>query len=294
MMASLDLRSWSISRGEVRKIDREAVLKKSVWTDSIGSLTVTRGQYELGNYSVVFWGIASVFISMSSKNVRIYPVGSGTSFETIEHILQDQVLPRIIAHEGRLVLHAGAVSQRGGAIAFLGDSGRGKSTLSASLMEDGWSLMGDDALLVSDEDSIFFGSATYKSLRLLPDSIDSLLIDNSALSRVADYTNKKRVSTKPDTDADNKSVALKAFFFLAAETSGNRIALRQMSVAETCMGFIKNSFSLDPTDKVHAEKKLKYVSALASTVPAFELTYPREYSRLPDVHKAIRKELASI
>ncbi len=51
---------------------------------------------------------------------------------TLQHLLFDQILPRLIAHAGRLVLHASAVGASAGAILFLGGTGQGKSTLAAS------------------------------------------------------------------------------------------------------------------------------------------------------------------
>jgi hypothetical protein len=53
---------------------------------------------------------------------------------------------------GRLLLHAGAVERDGVVIAIAGDSGRGKSTLTARLVQDGWSYLSDELAAVDPVD----------------------------------------------------------------------------------------------------------------------------------------------
>ncbi len=72
--------------------------------------------------------------------------------ETIRHLLLDQVLPRLLSHQGHLVLHAGGVTSDHGAIVFLGESGLGKSTLCSSFNQAGFALLSDDFLLLSAQE----------------------------------------------------------------------------------------------------------------------------------------------
>src|SRR5262249_8950886 len=52
--------------------------------------------------------------------------------DTAHHLLLDQVLPLVLSHTGRLVLHASALDLEGRGVAFVGSGGVGKSTLAAS------------------------------------------------------------------------------------------------------------------------------------------------------------------
>ncbi len=291
MIHMCHLESWTISIGVFEIVDEECLPRLCVWADSEDSLKVSKSSNVTGQYTVEFWNDASACISISSKEIRICPTSSEVPPETLMHLLVDQVVPRVIAHEGALVLHAGAVVQDGSAIVLLGESGRGKSTLAASFLEDGWSLMGDDALVVSVVGEAFLGRAVYKSLRLFPDSLDTLFPVRPDLTAVAHYSPKHRVTVQLDPEHDGGPAPLQALFFLAAEPSDDRIFLRQMSIAEACMDIIANSFSLDPTDPVLAKRKLFAASALAAGVPAFELAFRRGYARLPKVHAAIRNQL---
>ena len=63
-------------------------------------------------------------------------------------LLEGPVLSTILALEGECVLHASAVEVGGRALAFIGGSGRGKSTLAALICLGGASLVSDDVLRV--------------------------------------------------------------------------------------------------------------------------------------------------
>jgi hypothetical protein len=58
------------------------------------------------------------------------------------------VLALLLHQRGLLVLHASAVSLDGGVVAFLGHSGRGKSTTAATLHARGCAVVADDVVAV--------------------------------------------------------------------------------------------------------------------------------------------------
>ena len=60
------------------------------------------------------------------------------------------------------------------------------------------------------------------------------------------------------------------------------------------MALVENSFSLDPSDVSEAAKRLDAASAVARNVPMFQITYPRDYARLPEVRAAILGQVATL
>jgi hypothetical protein len=176
---------------------------------------------------------------------------------------------------------------------FLGDSGRGKSTLVASLYQAGAAMLGDDALEISNDGHDFHGQALYRGLRLLPDSLSTLFSQQIETRPMAHYSDKQRLNVTVPEDHDSSPQPLGALFFLAPPNDESpAINLRRMSAAESCMAIISNSFSLDPTDPTLARNKLQQASALANGVAAFELSYPRDYAALPQLHARIREQMA--
>ena len=52
-----------------------------------------------------------------------------------QHLISDQVIPRLIGHLGGFVLHAAALRLQGEVVVLVGESGVGKSTLSSWLID---------------------------------------------------------------------------------------------------------------------------------------------------------------
>ena len=264
---------------------------KSLWTDHEGLVLQQIGPDHMAEYQLHFWDEAIAEINPQQKTIRLIRLSPDTTPVTLEHLLYDQVYPRLFAHEGQLVLHAGAVEIGGKLALFLGDSGMGKSTLVASLYQAGAPLLNDDTLVVSQDAAGFSGQAIYHGLRLLPDSLASLFPGATETRQMAHYSPKQRLNVAVPNSQDTAAQPIGAMFFLAPATDQQTITLRPMSAAETCMGLISNSFSLDPTDLLLARKKLQQASALANGVAAFELSYPRDYTALPQVHATIRTQM---
>ena len=202
---------------------------------------------------------------------------------TFEHLIADQVLPRLLAHDGQFVVHAAGIEHSGGTIVLLGDSGSGKSTLAASFNHCGKSLLGDDAMIISDWNARPMVRSVYPSLRLFPDSIEALFSSSVEAQDVAHYSSKQRLNVPLEHQCPGPTVA-KAIFVLGED---GPLGVRRISVANACMAIIQNSFALDPTDRQQATSRLDRASRLARKLPAFSVTYPREFSRLPEVREAI-------
>lgn len=84
---------------------------------------------------------------LSAVQVRRDPAGR---FELLPILMAGTVSALLLTLRGHTVLHASAVAIDGAALAFVGQSGRGKTTLAALLCLDGAELVTDDVLTVHD------------------------------------------------------------------------------------------------------------------------------------------------
>ena len=219
-----------------------------------------------------------------------------TDTETLHHLLLDQILPRLLAHEGRMVLHAGAVAMDNQAIAFVGTTGAGKSSLVASLHAAGAPLLSDDGLVVSRNEAAIEGLATYPSLRLWPDAIDALFPRGAPpTAPMAHYSTKRRLILD-EHEVVRDALPLAGLYVLASEgvPAAGRVTIEPLTPRDTCMALISNAFQLDPTDRERASDLFARASDVAERLPAFRLTYPRSYERLPEVRAALREHQASL
>jgi len=211
---------------------------------------------------------------------------------TLEHLLIDQVLPRVLTHRGRLVIHAGCVATLRGAIGFLGHSGAGKSTLCAEFASAGHPLLGDDGILVrGTSDTGFEAQATYPGLRLLPDPLRHWFDEPAGAVPVAHYTEKRRL----DRDSGGFTLAtepepLRALYLL---DSGPDIEIAPLSGREAFLALVRASFQLHLGDRERSQGLFETIGAVADAIPVRRLSYPREWDRLGDVREAVLADILS-
>ena len=240
-----------------------------------------------------FPGLADFLIAKDGRQIEAWPAPSA-SIETIRHLLLDQVLPRVLAQQGRLVSHAGAVRVGDKALAFIGDSGSGKSTLTASFHAAGYSLLCDDGLVVTHGAGVTLALATYSSLRLWPESIASLFTRTPIVAPMAHYSSKRRIILKDTKTNGTVRLPLASVYVLTSERldDGAEVSLRRLSPGAACMAIIGNSFQLDVTDRRRGVDVFADASRIAEHVPVFSLAYPRDFTRLPEVHETILRQLS--
>lgn len=253
-----------------------------LWEDPAGPLTISRVQSNSDNFYRLRLGDEVAVDIVADDRLAVMP-GRDVPQLTVDHFLADQVFPRILSQKGELVLHAGAVRDKESAILLLGPSGSGKSTLVTSFHQSGWTLMGDDAIVLALGEDSPTARAVYPSLRLFADSIDALFSTAVVTHDMAHYSSKQRLDVAHGAE-DSGPVALKALVVLAEDKP---IAIRRLSAAQSCMAIVENSFALDPTDRDRARQRLEHASRLANKLPAFSLSYPRDFARLGEVRQAI-------
>lgn len=229
-----------------------------------------------------------IFVDHSTFEIKVFRA-EDASPETLEHLVLDLVLPRLIAVDGSLVLHGALVQSRAGAaFGIIGDSGMGKSSMAGSLYSRGLGLMSDDAIVISHSAGRCEAQGIYPSLRLLPDSLENIFPTRQDTTLMADYSDKRRVPF----DAGPDSAPLVALFNLAEPA--DRISTARLAPAAACMAVVANSFALDASDPTETRRRFVQATNLVGTVPVFDLHYPRDFKALPDVHAEIFKTLDTL
>jgi hypothetical protein len=118
------------------------------------------------NYLVRFRDCGEFVISgdLTDVQVRRDPAGR---FELLPILMAGTVSAVLLTLRGQTVLHASAVAIDGAAIAFVGQSGRGKSTLAALMCLEGADLVTDDVLAIDAGPPVTCTGGAYE-LRLRP------------------------------------------------------------------------------------------------------------------------------
>jgi hypothetical protein len=258
------------------------------WQNDAGELTLSLA-VERNGYLLRFPSLVDFVISKDCSRIGAWPILE-TDCVTLQHLLLDQVLPRLLGERGLLVLHASAVSSDTGVIAFTGQTGHGKSTLAASLHAVGLTPICDDGLVVTSDDHCSMALPIYPGLRLWPESMAAVCPYAPPVEPIASYSSKHRIVMKEQSAPE--PLVLTAIYVLAPPPPKGGIhiiSIDRISSRDACIMLMRNSFRLHLNHPRQASALLARASETVSQVPVFALNYPREYSQLADVHAAIKQ-----
>ncbi len=103
----------------------------------------------------------------------------------------------IVMLNGGFAIHGSAIKIGDSCIIFTGDSGAGKSTTAARLIEKGYSLLADDVCVITfDTKGRAIVHPAYPQLKLWDNSVEKLGYDKAELKTVSDSWQKFRLSAK--------------------------------------------------------------------------------------------------
>ena len=241
------------------------------------------------DFWVRFPRLVDVLVQLK-PSVRILVCGnSATSVaSTIEHLLVDQMLPRVLAQLGECMVHASAIEIDGKLALFLGPSGWGKSTLAGLLQRLGHQVLSDDCVQLTLINGHLRAIPTYPSLRLNPDSLDALFPGLKDTASVAEYSPKRRVSMPAQMRDAQGSLPVAALYLLGDPADAvDDVAVTPLLPTETCISLIKHSFRLDLADRAATTAQFEICSEIARVTPAFRLDYRRDFSLHDQLTQAI-------
>jgi hypothetical protein len=147
--------------------------------------------------------------------------GREVVYDVEHHLTDEQIAPDmmgaamsvILVQRGNLVLHASAVSDGQSAIAFLGHSGYGKSTLAATFREAGYGWITDDVLAITPADPYPYVTSSFPNGKLLPDTAAALGYTENTLQPL--YANAAKLAYRADEHFVRDRVPLKKIYLLA-------------------------------------------------------------------------------
>ena len=254
------------------------------WTLPDGTVWTSFHRCGVG-YLLRFPHLADFAVSLDGASVTAWPA-PGTSTDTVEHLYLNQILPLALSRQGRLVLHASAVEVGDAGVAFIGESGRGKSTLAASFATSGSRFLTDDGLQLHWLDGSCLITPSHASVRLWEDSQEALIHHSATQSLPVDYTAKVRLLAGDQIAFCAEIRPLQRVYFLG-DGSASTLAIKTMAPPEALMALVKNSFLLDIDEQQLLAWHFEEMVRLSALPIFFHLDYPRRYEDLPQIRDAI-------
>lgn len=232
-----------------------------------------------------FPDLADYHVASDGHRVTCKPV-PGVSAATIEHLFLNQVQPLALSRLGKCVFHASAVEVDGAAIAFLAESGRGKSTLAASFASNGWRFLTDDGLQIERSGSEYEVVPSHPSLRLWQESQQALLKPEAPQLQGPEYNSKVRFLASSELLFCSEPRPLRAAYMLGTGAADG-LKIEPIPPADSLIEWTRFAFILDIEDRGMIAEQFRETAELANRVQTFRLDYPRRFEDLARVRAAI-------
>lgn len=235
------------------------------------------------------WRSIGTFYVENGCRVTIDP-DPAVKKSSLSPFITGPIMACVLHQLGTMVLHSSAVSLKEKGIAFLAESGVGKSTLAAFLQKRGAALITDDILPVYFEPAGVKTVAGYAQLRLWTDSLDTLGVEAAKLKKVNEFVEKRFYPITQNLDS--ALIDLKALYVIY---EGDEIGIERMNLAEAFIEIVRNSYLsryIDATERT--ADHFKNCEKLIKTLPVFKLTRPKNYEVLPQVAEMIEEHACSL
>lgn len=192
---------------------------------------------------------------------------------------------RTICHQrGQLALHATVVVLGSTTVAFVGRSGRGKSTAAAACVARGHDLLADDlaavdvvdgtAIVESGHPTITLDATAARELGLVPDT--------------SDWESRRPVDVSGRFYADPRALDL---VYLVKD--GAPFDVEDLPSSRRALTLLKASLSpYRDSDRAALGEHLDSCANVSSSVPVRRLTRPRTYSRLDELVTVVEEDAA--
>jgi hypothetical protein len=230
-------------------------------------------------------------VSSDGRRVLWHKLRNVTDEVFLTYVL-GQVLSHCLLMRGIEPLHATAIVVDGGAVAFLGDSGDGKSTLAASFLSRGYSLLTDDVLVLEFHDDRVLTHPSLPRIKLTPESADAIFNGRRAIP-MNSFTSKM-IFPLPESQHVRDLVRLRVVYVLPEVSSDSPLSVAHLSGRASFLPLIQNTFNNAVLSRSRIQQQFAFAKRLVKLVPIKQLSYPKGLDLLPRVADEILADLRNV
>ena len=222
------------------------------------------------------------------RKIVVEPLG-GADEDLITSLLTGSVWTALLQQRGLLTLHASVVGTGVGAIALLGPSGFGKSTLAAALAARGNAVLSDDiAAISSPARGPPLVLPAFPFLRLWADALERLETPSLPLRRVRADIEKYLL---PVGGFHAEPQALRAAYLLT-QTNRQNIEFTALQPSEGLVWLRKNTHRWKFVEAFRQQRAhFRAIARIAGTVPIVRVVRPAEPFCLEALAERIESDL---
>ncbi|NEO97788.1 MAG: serine kinase [Symploca sp. SIO2E9] len=235
--------------------------------------------------ALVYVKDTGVFLVKGGNKIVIVPAPYASE-QLIRFYLVGTVMGILLYQRGLLVLHASGVNIDGGAVAFLGISGEGKSSTAAAFHAHGYSIITDDVAPVTLGKEQATIAPGFPQIKLGPEvastlgyDFESLLLLNSSEEKRG-YRQRQEFTQKP--------LPIRRIYVLSSDSE---FGIEPLKPKEAVVELSRHSRPATLFQSPDAQHFLQCVN-LVKECTLYRLKRPRNLALLPELVKLVEEDIA--
>jgi|HubBroStandDraft_6_1064221.scaffolds.fasta_scaffold80294_3 hypothetical protein len=249
--------------------------------------------YSFGTATQYLLGIAGIarYLVTGGREIVVDPDANALPLDVRAYLL-GAIFVVLCQQRGLLPLHASAIAGKSGVVAFLANSGQGKSTLAAHLAQRGFRVLADDVCLIDTAQPAAMVIPTAPWLKLWRNSLENLGREAQGLDRVFSDDDKYRLPLAPVFEPEP---ILKLVFLEDNEVSPTTTEIEEVPRVEAVpllMNLTHHSYLLEATGQ--REENFLRCGRVLSQARAYRLIRPWGLMHLESTVDALENLLLDV
>src|SRR5881396_895761 len=230
------------------------------------------------------WGCVGTFTVREGREIVVCPAQDADE-RAVRLYLLGPSLAALLHQRGLLTLHASGVAVDGAAIAFLGASGWGKSTIAGALLAHGYALVADDVMAVDFSGTRPTVTPGYPLLKLWPDVAAALGEQPDKLPRLRSDLEKRGCRLERGFAA--AALPLRRIYVLGEH---GRPALELLRPADAIIELIRHTYGVCALAPVQPAQRFRQCGRLATEVAVRRLRVARSLASLSELAHVVAED----
>lgn len=234
-------------------------------------------------------------VDQQGRQVWVKWPATTTLEEAIIYLL-GQVIGFVLWLRGVLCFHASAVAIDGRAVMLVGPSGAGKSSTAATFAHQGYRILTDDIVALTEQDGQFFVQPAHPHLRLWSETVGALYGDRDALPWLTPTWDKRCLDLVAHKDAFQPEPLPLAAIYLLSDRRDEPAApfVQSLPRNEGLLHLIANVYAATLPDKTRRARNFATISQIAARLPLRQVIAHKNLATLPRLCDVIAQDFRSL
>ncbi|MGI2905508.1 serine kinase [Tolypothrix sp. VBCCA 56010] len=232
---------------------------------------------------------AGRFLVESGRKIVVEP-DPGIDEDLLRPFILGPAFAVLLRQRSHLVLHASSIAIDNGAVAFLGHSGWGKSTLANAFYNQGYGLLTDDVMAIKVESNPPIAFPSFPQVKLLPDAAASLGYDFERLTSI--HAGVAKRNNRLDQGFSQIALPVKRIYVLE-NVAATHNEIQPLSPQNALIELVRHSRATDLlTTPEFVSSHLRQCANLVKNVSICRLKRKSSLAGLPKLVKLIEEDIA--